>query len=85
MLREGQKIRGLTDTTMPRRLGPKPATNIRKLYNLAKFVVKYPLPEEDGKKAKSKRPKSSVLSRWWCFKARDIVWSRRSVASRPST
>ncbi|XP_039435518.1 40S ribosomal protein S6-like [Culex pipiens pallens] len=57
MLREGQKIRGLTDTTMPRRLGPKPATNIRKLYNLAKFVVKYPLPEEDGKKAKSKTPK----------------------------
>ncbi|KAL1378608.1 hypothetical protein pipiens_015479 [Culex pipiens pipiens] len=55
------KIRGLTDTTMPRRLGLKRATNIRKLYNLAKFVVKYPLPEEDGKKAKSKTPKIQRL------------------------
>ncbi|KAL1400053.1 hypothetical protein pipiens_007749 [Culex pipiens pipiens] len=27
----------------------------------AKFVVKYPLPEEDGKKAKSKTPKIQRL------------------------
>ncbi|KAL9695522.1 hypothetical protein quinque_014807 [Culex quinquefasciatus] len=56
MLREGEKdIPGLTDTTMPRRLGPKRATNIRKLYNLTKFVEKRPLPEKDGKKTKSER------------------------------
>ncbi|KAL1398783.1 hypothetical protein pipiens_008688 [Culex pipiens pipiens] len=53
MLREGEKdIPRLTDTTMPRRLGPKRATNIRKLYNLTKFVEKRPLPEKDGKKTK---------------------------------
>lgn len=68
ILRKGEKdIPGLTDTTVPRRLGPKRATNIRKLYNLTKeddvrqFVVKRPLPEKDGKKAKSKAPKIQRL------------------------
>lgn len=31
-----QKIEGLTDQVLPRRLGPKRANNIRKLYNLSK-------------------------------------------------
>lgn len=68
VLRKGEKdIPGLTDTTVPRRLGPKRASNIRKLYNLTKdddvrqFVVKRPLPEKDGKKAKTKSPKIQRL------------------------
>uniref|UniRef100_T1DIA7 Small ribosomal subunit protein eS6 n=1 Tax=Psorophora albipes TaxID=869069 RepID=T1DIA7_9DIPT len=68
ILKKGEKdIPGLTDTTVPRRLGPKRANNIRKLYNLTKeddvrqFVVKRPLPEKDGKKARTKAPKIQRL------------------------
>lgn len=68
VIRKGEKdIPGLTDTTVPRRLGPKRASNIRKLYNLTKeddvrqFVVKRPLAEKDGKKAKTKAPKIQRL------------------------
>ncbi|XP_055539645.1 40S ribosomal protein S6 [Wyeomyia smithii] len=68
VLKKGEKdIPGLTDTTVPRRLGPKRASNIRKLYNLGKdddvrqFVVKRPLPEKDGKKPRSKAPKIQRL------------------------
>ena len=44
------EIPGLTDTTIPRRLGPKRASKIRKLFNLEKddnvrnYVIKRPLP-----------------------------------------
>jgi len=43
-------VPGLTETTLPRRLGPKRASKIRKLYNLTKddnpcqYVIKRPLP-----------------------------------------
>ncbi|CAG9760008.1 unnamed protein product [Ceutorhynchus assimilis] len=50
VVRKGeQEISGLTDTTIPRRLGPKRASNIRKLFNLSKeadltqYVSKRPL------------------------------------------
>ncbi|KAH8241757.1 hypothetical protein KR038_003199 [Drosophila bunnanda] len=62
-----QDIAGLTDTTIPRRLGPKRASKIRKLYNLSKeddvrrFVVRRPLPAKDNKKATSKAPKIQRL------------------------
>ncbi|EDW82663.1 uncharacterized protein Dwil_GK25015 [Drosophila willistoni] len=62
-----QEIGGLTDTTIPRRLGPKRASKIRKLYNLGKeddvrrFVVRRPLPAKDNKKATSKAPKIQRL------------------------
>merc|ERR1711874_551557 len=62
-----QDIPGLTDKTIPRRLGPKRASKIRKLFNLSKeddvrqYVVRRPLPEKDGKKAKSKAPKIQRL------------------------
>ncbi|KAI8797036.1 40S ribosomal protein S6 [Biomphalaria glabrata] len=62
-----QDIPGLTDKTIPRRLGPKRASKIRKLFNLAKeddvrqYVVRRPLPEKEGKKAKSKAPKIQRL------------------------
>ena len=52
---------------MPRRLGPKRANNIRKLFNLSKhddvrkYVVRHPLPEKEGKKPRSKAPKIQRL------------------------
>jgi small subunit ribosomal protein S6e len=50
-------IPGLTDSTVPRRLGPKRASKIRKLFNLTKvddvrqYVVRRKLPEKEGKSA----------------------------------
>lgn len=68
IVRKGEKeIPGLTDTEVPRRLGPKRASKLRKLYNLTKFddvrqyVVKRKLPKKDGKKQRSKAPKIQRL------------------------
>ncbi|KAK4880470.1 hypothetical protein RN001_008616 [Aquatica leii] len=68
IVRKGeQEIPGLTDTTVPRRLGPKRASRIRKLFNLTKdddvrqYVVKRPLPQKDGKKQRCKAPKIQRL------------------------
>merc|ERR1712200_32 len=61
------EIPGLTDNTIPRRLGPKRASKIRKLFNLTKeddvcqYVIKRPLPLKDGKKQKFKAPKIQRL------------------------
>lgn len=61
------EIPGLTDATVPRRLGPKRASKIRKLFNLAKeddvrqYVVRRPLAPKEGKKPKSKAPKIQRL------------------------
>ena len=41
IMKKGKDIPGLADTTVPRRLGPKRASNIHKL-----FVVKRPLREK---------------------------------------
>merc|ERR1719400_2173520 len=63
---EGE-IPGLTDNTIPRRLGPKRASKIRKLFNLStdddvcQYVIKRPLPLKDGKKQKYKAPKVQRL------------------------
>merc|ERR1712133_95072 len=60
-------IPGLTDSTVPRRLGPKRASKIRKLFNLSKaddvrqFVIKRPLTGKEGKKPKTKAPKIQRL------------------------
>ncbi|KAH8042870.1 hypothetical protein HPB51_026302 [Rhipicephalus microplus] len=57
----------LTDTTLPRRLGPKRASKIRKLYNLSKeddvrqYVVASPSAPQGGKKQRSKAPKIQRL------------------------
>jgi len=62
-----QEIPGLTDTTVPRRLGPKRASKIRKLFNLTKeddvrqYVVKRPMPVTEGKKQRFKAPKIQRL------------------------
>merc|ERR1719322_973427 len=61
------EIPGLTDNTIPRRLGPKRASKIRKLFNLTKednvcqYVIRKPLPLKEGKKQKFKAPKVQRL------------------------
>ncbi|XP_033240045.1 40S ribosomal protein S6-like [Drosophila pseudoobscura] len=60
-------IPGLTDITLPRRMGPKRASKIRKLFNLSKdddvrrYVVRRQLPAKENKKATSKAPKIQRL------------------------
>lgn len=68
IVRKGEKeIEGLTDNNVPRRLGPKRASKIRKLYNLTKdddvrrFVVRRPLPKKEGKKERFAAPKIQRL------------------------
>ena len=63
-----QDIPGLTDTTLPRRLGPKRVGKIRKLYNLDKkddvrrYVVRRPVPaRKEGGRDQSKAPKIQRL------------------------
>ena len=65
-----QDIPGLTDTTVPRRLGPKRASRIRKLFNLSKqddvrqYVVRRSIPAKEGKanqKPNTKAPKIQRL------------------------
>jgi len=62
-----EEIPGLTDDQKPRRLGPKRAANIRKLFNLEKkdnpcnFVVRRAIDRGEGKKSKSKAPRIQRL------------------------
>ncbi len=62
-----QDIPGLTDTKLPRRLGPKRAQKIRKLYgagsdvDVRKLVVRRPISKGEGKKACFKSPKIQRL------------------------
>lgn len=62
-----QEIPGITDRVVPRRLGPKRANKIRKLFNLGKeddvrqYVIRRPLPVQEGQKPKSKAPKIQRL------------------------
>jgi len=61
-----QEIEGLTNVNKPRRLGPKRATRIRRLFNLdknddvRKFVIRRKI-EKDGKKPVFKAPKIQRL------------------------
>ncbi|XP_026470233.1 40S ribosomal protein S6 [Ctenocephalides felis] len=68
IVRKGvNEIPGLTDGNVPRRLGPKRASKIRKLFNLSKeddvrrYVVRRPLPVKEGKKPRTKAPKIQRL------------------------
>jgi small subunit ribosomal protein S6e len=53
LLGEGE-IEGLTDKVVPRRLGPKRATKIRRLFNLSKeddvrkYVIRRTIPAKEG-------------------------------------
>ncbi|RDD46303.1 40S ribosomal protein S6 [Trichoplax sp. H2] len=61
------EIPGLTDRTLPRRLGPKRCNKIRKLFNLNKqddvrrYVIRRELPDKEGKKRTAKAPKIQRL------------------------
>ncbi|KAA8494269.1 40S ribosomal protein S6 [Porphyridium purpureum] len=67
--KKGDKdIDGLTDKVMPRRLGPKRANHIRKLFNLAKeddvrkYVIRREItPKKEGAKPYTKAPKIQRL------------------------
>lgn len=49
-----KEIEGLTDTSIPKRLGPKRTSKIRKLFNLSKnddvrkYVIRRILPQKNG-------------------------------------
>merc|ERR1712008_254053 len=81
-------IPGLTDTTIPRRLGPKRASKIRKLFNLTKddnvcqYVIKRPLPAKEGKKPQFKAPKVQRLVTQSCCKGNVNVWLLSASALR---
>merc|ERR1711862_956204 len=57
-------IPGLTDRVVPRRLGPKRAGKIRKLFNLTKeddvtqYIIRRPIPTKEGKPEPAKPEKS---------------------------
>eukprot|EP00871_Galdieria_phlegrea_P003223 jgi/Galph1/3901/GphlegSOOS_G2513.1 len=69
ILKKGSEdIPGLTDKTIPRRLGPKRANKIRKLFNLSKeddvrkYVIRREItPKKEGAKPYSKAPKIQRL------------------------
>merc|ERR1712087_1080124 len=62
-----QHLPGLTDKEYPKRLGPKRASKIRKLFSLDKtddvrsFVIKRTIPAKEGKKPQVKAPKIQRL------------------------
>ncbi|KAJ1915494.1 40S ribosomal protein S6 [Tieghemiomyces parasiticus] len=63
-----QDIPGLTDTSIPKRLGPKRASKIRRMFNLSKdddvrkYVIRREVkPATDGKPARTKAPKIQRL------------------------
>jgi len=63
-----EELPGLTDKYIPRRLGPKRASKIRKLFNLTKkddvrkYVIRRELPLKEGKKKKvTKAPRIQRL------------------------
>lgn len=65
--RKGEgEIEGLTDKNVPRRLGPKRASKIRKLFNLSKeddvrqYVVRRPIAPKEGTEGKLKKPKTKA-------------------------
>ena len=72
-----QEIAGLTNKTIPRRLGPKRASKIRKLFNLSKeddvrqYVVRRPLPAKEG------RIKSQLEQCWLYLLYRNAAYCAR--------
>merc|ERR1739838_185975 len=62
-----EQLAGLTDDSVPRRLGPKRANKIRALFNLdkeddvTKYVIRRNLEANDKHKARSKAPKIQRL------------------------
>ena len=70
IVRKGDaEIPGLTDSSVPRRLGPKRASKIRRLFNLGKeddvrkYVIRRTLPVKEGKEGKKPRTKAPRIQR----------------------
>uniref|UniRef100_A0A914CXH8 40S ribosomal protein S6 n=1 Tax=Acrobeloides nanus TaxID=290746 RepID=A0A914CXH8_9BILA len=70
IVRKGDnEIPGLTDSSVPRRLGPKRAVKIRRLFNLTKdddvrkYVIRRTLPVKEGKEGKKPRTKAPKIQR----------------------
>eukprot|EP00300_Choanocystis_sp_HF-7_P041341 c8056_g1_i1.p1 GENE.c8056_g1_i1~~c8056_g1_i1.p1 ORF type:complete len:237 (+),score=54.64 c8056_g1_i1:42-752(+) len=68
IVKKGEKeLEGLTDSVKPRRLGPKRANNIRKLFSLTKdddvrkYVIRREIASKGDRKPKSKAPKIQRL------------------------
>jgi len=64
-----EEIEGLTDKYIPRRLGPKRASKIRKLFNLSKlddvrkYVIRREITPKEGKTRKGKKTKAPKIQR----------------------
>jgi len=64
-----EEIPGLTDRYLPRRLGPKRASKIKKLFNLSKqddvrkYVIRRELTAKEGKTLKGKKSKAPKIQR----------------------
>merc|ERR1712026_96112 len=79
------EIPGLTTDPVPRRLGPKRASHLRKLFNLGKqddvrqYVIKRPLPVKEGKEVKKPTAKAPKIHRL-ALKRRQWEKNRQSTA-----
>jgi small subunit ribosomal protein S6e len=64
-----EELPGLTDKVVPRRLGPKRASKIRKLFNLSKYddvrkyVIRREIPLKEGSKKKKPKTKAPKIQR----------------------
>jgi len=64
-----EEIEGLTDRVIPRRLGPKRASKIRRLFNLSKeddvrkYVIRREIVPKEGKESKKKVTKAPKIQR----------------------
>jgi small subunit ribosomal protein S6e len=75
-----QEIPGLTDVVLPKRLGPKRATKIRKFFNLSKEddVRKYVVRREV--KSAKKEDAKPYTKAYVCFVFSRRVWAKRLYA-----
>ncbi|XP_003737895.1 40S ribosomal protein S6 [Galendromus occidentalis] len=85
--RKGEaEIEGLTDKTVPRRLGPKRASKIRKLFNLSKeddvkqYVVRRPITPKEGSEGKLKKPKTKAPKIQRLITSQMLQHKRRKIA-----
>lgn len=80
------EIEGLTDKTVPRRLGPKRASKIRKLFNLSKeddvkqYVVRRPITPKEGTEGKLKKPKTKAPKIQRLITSQMLQHKRRKIA-----
>merc|ERR1712098_923767 len=79
-------IPGLTDRVVPRRLGPKRAGKIRKLFNLTKeddvtqYIIRRPIPAKEENQSrpnqKPRLPRSSASSHRKDCRGKDMSWPK---------